>query len=555
MAWATGLPKAEGKAAEARDAEAFDARTLDAKALDAKAIDERDLRLRWSGRWTLTRRILAFNILALALLAGGFFYLDSYRARLLDQRVREVGDQTRLIAAASDAAPKASRPELLRRLGRMTGLRLRVYADGQPSFDSWHDATPTYRLRDPAGQPWQRGAARSLDRGIDFIVGARSPDPFAEPERDRADAWPEVLAAKRNARLQTRVREAPDLTPVISASAPAAPLAGPGRAVLLGMINARDVTRIVRAERLRLGLVLLAVTLVSILLSLFLARTIARPLRRLAIAAHRVRLGRAREVRVPRLPSRRDEIGLLARALNDMTHSLRRRIDATEAFAADVTHELKNPLASLRSAVDGLGAIKDPALQDQLLQVVRDDVSRLDRLIVDIADASRVDAELSRARFEPVDLGPLIQSLVEAWEARDIPRGVRLAFARPRKETTVVSAEPGRLARAIDNLIDNAISFSPDGGLVEVVATRLGGDVVVWVGDEGPGVAHEAREEIFTRFHSFRPAGEPFGRHSGLGLAIARAIVEGHGGAIAVRDRDDARAGACFSISVPAVSR
>ncbi|CAA9485661.1 MAG: Sensor histidine kinase ChvG [uncultured Sphingomonadaceae bacterium] len=530
------------------------ARARDMFVDDAHLQDERDLRLRWSGRWTLSRRILAFNILALALLAGGFFYLDSYRARLIDQRTRQVVDQAQLIAAGADAAPRAGRAAFLRRLGAITKLRLRVYEGGALRFDSWRGAEPTYRLRDPASQPWQRSAARTLDRATNFIVGADSPAPFAEPRVDRAAAWPEARAVASGSAAASRVRQAPDLTPVISAAVPIVPLAGPtrSRAALLATINARDVTRIVRAERLRLGVVLLAVTLASVLLSLFLARTIARPLRRLAIAAHRVRLGRAREVRVPRLPSRRDEIGLLARALHDMTQSLRTRIDATEAFAADVTHELKNPLASLRSAVDTLGAVKDPALQDRLLAVVRDDVRRLDRLIVDIAEASRVDAELSRAKFEPVDLGALIGNLVTAWETRGVERDVRLAFARPRAGTTVISGEAGRLARAIDNLIDNAISFSPDGGLVEVGATRVGADVVVRVDDEGPGVPPAAREEIFARFHSLRPEGEAFGRHSGLGLAIARAIVEGHGGTIVVRERDDRSHGARFLVSIPA---
>lgn len=547
------MPKAET---------ASDARAKDAKAADARAVDERDLRLRWSGRWTIRRRILAINILALALLAGGFFYLDSYRARLIDQRERQVLDQARLIAEASDFAPIAARPALLTRLGRLTGLRLRVYGTGESGrgvravpFDTWRAAPPTYSLRDPEGQPWQRQAARTLDRSISFVADAVPLEPFAEPTTDEIRAWPEVAAVARGAAAEVRVREAPDLTPVISAAVPVRRVeALRGRTVLLATINARDVTRVVRAERLRLGVVLLLVTLASILLSLFLARTIARPLRRLAVAAHRVRLGRAREVRVPRLPSRRDEIGLLARALNDMTQSLRQRIDATEAFAADVTHELKNPLASLRSAVDTLSRVKDPALQDRLLDVVRDDVGRLDRLIVDIAEASRVDAELSRAKFEPVDLGALAGSLVAGWEARGLPRGVRLAFARPRLGTAVIAGEANRLARAIDNLIDNAVSFSPDGGLVEVLATRVGGDIVVRVDDEGPGVPGNVREDIFTRFHSHRPDGEAFGRHSGLGLGIARAIVEAHGGTIAVHDRDDAGRGARFLVSIPGLA-
>jgi two-component system sensor histidine kinase ChvG len=294
--------------------------------------------------------------------------------------------------------------------------------------------------------------------------------------------------------------------------------------------------------------------ILSILLSLFLARTIDRPLRRLALAAHRVRLGRAREVKVPRLPSRSDEIGLLARAVSDMSQSLRLRIDNIDAFAADVTHELKNPLASLRSALDGLDRVDDPKLRQQLLDVARDDVRRLDRLIGDISEAARTDAELARAAFEPVDLGPLIEQLVTSWETRREKGDAAIAFARPRRASAMVLGKPDRLARAIDNIIDNAISFSPPGGLVEVAATRVGDQVLIRIDDEGPGVPGEAREAIFNRFHSVRPEGENFGRHSGLGLAIARAIVEGHDGEIDVQDRDDAPSGARFTICLPAAN-
>jgi two-component system sensor histidine kinase ChvG len=268
-----------------------------------------------------------------------------------------------------------------------------------------------------------------------------------------------------------------------------------------------------------------------------------------------VRLGRAREVKVPRLPSRTDEIGLLARAVSDMSQSLRQRIDNIEAFAADVTHELKNPLASLRSAVDSLESVRDPELQSKLLAVARDDVGRLDRLISDISEAARTDAELARATFESVDLGPLIEQLVSSWENRRERGDARIAFARPRKASAVVMGKPGRLARAINAIIDNAVSFSPAGGLVEIAAARVGDEVRIRIDDEGPGVPSEAREAIFNRFHSVRPEGENFGRHSGLGLAIAQAIVKGHGGEIDVQDRDDAPSGARFTIRLPAAHR
>ena len=316
-------------------------------------------------------------------------------------------------------------------------------------------------------------------------------------------------------------------------------------------VNARDITKTVRIERFRLSMVLLGVSIVSVLLSLFLARTIVRPLRRLARAAVRVRLGRAREVVVPRLPSRRDELGMLARALSDMSLALRARIDATEAFAADVTHEMKNPLASLRSAVEGLSRVKDPALQAQLLAIVRDDVHRLDRLLSDISEASRLDAQLSRAKFEPVDIATMIDGLVAQRDARGIERGIRLRFDRDPDDRTNVLGEGARLERVFENLIDNALSFSPDRGLIAISAVSDRDELVIRVEDEGPGVPEEAREDVFKRFHSVRPDSETFGQHSGLGLAIARTIVDGHQGTIFVESREDRIAGARFVVRLP----
>jgi two-component system sensor histidine kinase ChvG len=287
-----------------------------------------------------------------------------------------------------------------------------------------------------------------------------------------------------------------------------------------------------------------------VLLSLFLARTIVRPLRHLARAAVRVRLGREREVVVPRLPDRRDELGLLARALSDMTQALRARIDATEAFAADVTHEMKNPLASLRSAVEGLTRVTDPALQEQLLAIVRDDVHRLDRLITDISEASRLDAQLSRAQFEPLDVSAMIAGLLAQREARGVERGVRLRFEQM-EGGAVVLGEGARLERVIENLIDNALSFSPDGGLVTIATWCEDDMLLIQVDDEGPGVPKDERATIFHRFHSVRPAAEAFGRHSGLGLAIARTIVEAHQGSITADSRGNRVPGARFVVRLP----
>lgn len=518
--------------------------------IDSTNSEEADLRLSWSGRWTLAHRILALNLITVLLVALSTLYLDVFRNRLSKERVR----QTRIEATATAQAILAAGPEdqeaILATISKTTGTRLRLYGpEGRLIADSWHVTGPTYELKDPSTQKWTKDAARALDRGFNAVVGAKALDQFVEPPIDRLQSWPEAIEAKRGGKSVTAVRNAPDLTPVISAAVPL------GGDILLATDNDRAFTHTVRSQRAVIASAMMFLVGLSVLLSLFLARTIVRPLRRLAIAAHRVRLGRSREVNVPRLPSRTDEIGLLARAVADMSQSLRHRIDNIEAFAADVTHELKNPLASLRSAVDGLDRVDDPELREKLKKIVREDVRRLDRLISDIGEAARTDAELARATFERVDLGPLIEQLVGSWETRRETGDARLAFARPRKNTAVVMGKPDRLARAINAIVDNAVSFSPPGSLVEIAAARVGDEVRIRIDDEGPGVPPEAREAIFNRFHSVRPEGESFGRHSGLGLAIAQAIVNGHDGEIDVQDRDDAPSGARFTIRLPAADR
>ncbi len=517
---------------------------------DSTSNDEAGLALSWSGRWTLTYRILAVNILTLVLLAAGLFYLDAFRNRLSKERLRQTRHEASVTATALASVPQPAREATLARIGRATGSRLRLYGpDGTLLADSWRVSGPTYELRDPTTQKWNKDAARAIDRGFNAIVGAETLADFVEPVDDRLSAWAEAVEARKTGQATTRARNAPDLTPVFSAAAPV------GTEILLVTENDRAFTRTVRSQRRVLGAVMAGAIILSVLLSLFLARTIVRPLRRLAIAAHRVRLGRSREVNVPRLPSRTDEIGLLARAVSDMSQSLRQRIDNIEAFAADVTHELKNPLASLRSAMDGLERLEDPELRRRLVGVARDDVVRLDRLINDISEAARTDAELARAEVAAVGRGPRIEQQGAGGGDRREKGAARIAFARPRKASAVVMGKADRLARAINNILDNAVSFSPPGGLIEIAATHSGDEIRIRIDDEGPGVPSEAREAIFNRFHSIRPEGEGFGRHSGLGLAIARAIVEGHDGEIDVHDRDDAPSGARFTIRLPAADR
>ncbi len=495
------------------------------------------LSLRWSGRISVTRRILAVNIFALLVLAASFFYLDSYRARLLDSWQRESKTQVELIAQALNSAPALlGNPAAMARFAQISSARVRVTdSRGHITSDSWPTGDAAYGYANPDTQAWNMIAARVLDRIIDRIV-------FAPDLHDFSDRVPPPSVSSSG----TEVTYAPDRTPMIAAYARYA------NGYVLTTENAREITSTVREERLRLALIILGVGMFSVLLSLFLARTIVQPLRRLASAAVRVRLGREREVMVPRFTTRSDEIGMLGRAVSDMSAALRARIDATEAFAADVAHELKNPLASLGSAVDSLAVVQQVELRAQLISIIRGDVQRLDRLISDISGLSRLDAQMSRTPFARIDLADLIDRCVGALDARVPDNTTRLACATAVGRPPVIMGDAAQLERVITNLIENARSFAPAGSAIGIGSFRKASDCLLWVEDEGPGVAIEARETIFRRFNSFRPDPHSFGQHSGLGLAIVRTIVEAHHGTVIVTDRADGASGARFVITLPA---
>jgi two-component system sensor histidine kinase ChvG len=516
----------------------------------------------WTRRISLTARILAVNLIALALLAGSLFLLDSFRKQLLEERFKLARSEARIAADALDEMGDIQRRALIAKMGIDQRLRMRLYdAQGQLELDSFALGPPAFTLVDPTGQTLFQRLARALDRGVDALVGAPAVEKLQEPAIDRSDAWPEIRQARNQAGgIAIGYRYAPDRTPVITAAA----TVGNDGETLLTMRNAIDVTQAIRDARQTLAILSGAALLLSIQLSLFLARTIVQPLRVLVRAAVRVRLGRDRAVVVPRLPERGDEIGLLARAISDMTAALRQRIDAVESFAADVAHELKNPLASLRSAIEAMDRVEQPELRRQLQDIAAQDVRRIDRLITEIADASRIDAELSRATFEPLDLADLAERLIGARALRDSAERVLGAVPSPSIRfrrgpgPALVQGDAARLERVLENLLDNAVSFSPPGGEVEVMVASEGAGgganarVSLSVSDDGPGVPEAEREKVFDRFHSVRPDGEAFGSHSGLGLAIARTIALAHDGTLVITERADGREGACLVLALPA---
>ena len=505
--------------------------------------------MRWSRRLSLTSRILFVNVLPLVLLGGGVIYLDVYRKQLLDERFKLALVEAQITAEALAGATNERQQALLIQIGKEQRLRIRLYSPaGDLEADSFMLGPPTFSI--DGAQNAEQDFALTLDRWFDRVVGAPPLPNYTEPATDNAAAWPELVRAREESLTQIVLRDAADGTHVINA---AAPVGLDGESLLITR-NPIDITESVRTARTTVAAGVLVALLISTFLSLFLARTIVRPLRELVQAAVRVRQGRDRQVEVPRLPDRRDEIGMLARATSDMSAALRQRIDAVEHFAADVAHEIKNPLASLRSATESLGKVEDPTLRAQLLEIATHDVRRIDRLVTEISEASRVDAELSRAVFEPVDLVPLVENIIGSREDRQENEGRKILF-RPAQETAPVLGEPTRLERVVENLLDNAVSFSPAHGTIALDLMQRDGWITLSVTDEGPGIPEASREQVFQRFHSVRPESEDFGNHSGLGLAIARAIAEAHDGTLIAEARQDGEPGARMVLGLPAQPR
>jgi two-component system sensor histidine kinase ChvG len=513
----------------------------------------------------LLRRILLVNALPLALLVAALLYLDQYQNGLLQSEVTALREQARIYAGAlgesavretdpdnPQLVPEIARP-LLRRLTDPTpNSQAKLYsADGQVIADS--------RVREGAGgavntQPLPPAADRGQLQGtieaiydkLLSILPHQGETPIVETGPSAAGPeWQPDVKAELKLTTNDSGRETP---PYIRRTSDNRLLVTVAEPVLrnrhtVGIIqltrDAREVDDSLVGIRMSiLGLFVIALVL-TVMLSWYLSLTIARPILRLSQAAHDMREGHGRAGAVPAsLLRRTDEVGELAHALADSSDALWSRMDATERFAADVAHEIKNPLSSIRSAIETLRRIEDPAAQRRLLAIIAEDVTRLDRLISDISDASRVDAELSRAAPHPVDVVAILRLLAEIDEATRPEGGVRLQVDAP-DGTLLVQAVEDRLVQVLRNLIGNANSFSPAGGRVVLGARDAGSMVEVCVDDEGPGMPDARLEHVFDRFYSERPQGERFGQHSGLGLSISRQIVEALKGRISAENRRD----------------
>lgn len=520
----------------------------------------------------LTRRILYVNAVALCLLAAGLLYLDEYRDSLIASETEALRVQGELFAAAlgegavttDAAAVQEFRSDvvsgMVRRLVQTTKTRARLFATNGALIADSQDLLRSGRLVviEDLPPPERESVLELTLRFFYHIIAMLVPDEKQLPVFvDRADVSLDDFAEAERA-LRGEPAEALRQTPagqlVISVGVPVQRYKK-----VLGVLvltkGGAEIEHNLFEVRTTILQVFAGAFGITVLLSIYLASTIARPIKRLSSVAEAVRRQQGGRMEIPDLTARGDEIGDLSGALKDMTEALWLRMDAIESFAADVAHEIKNPLTSLRSAVETAARVKDPEQQKRLMSIIMADVKRLDRLISDISDASRLDAELSRAESEPVDIGRILETLVDVHQSSIEDGGQRMVLHLHSNRLTVSGME-GRIVQVLRNLIGNAISFSPPDGVIQLSARMETGEIVILIEDDGPGIPENKLTGIFDRFYSDRPEGEDFGNHSGLGLSISRQIVEAHGGKIYAENRrneDGSTSGARFVVRLPAI--
>ena len=554
---------------------------------------------------SLTRRIVVLNLVGLIALLVGFLYLSQFRQGLIQARVQSLAIQGEIIAGAiaasasvdtdtiridpdkllqqqagegstdEESSPLAFslNPErvapLLSRLVTPTGNRARVYdQESGLLFDTRSQFGRGDGSRNEAGQRAHK--PNVLERAFGYVqtslagVFRRGDKPTEEAGPANGHNLREVQAALKGAR-GTLVRRNEFGETAVSVAVPIH-RGGSVRGALLISTQGDSIDRVIASERFGLFQVFIVAAVIMVVLSMLLAGTIAGPVRRLAEAAEKVRMGIKTREEIPDFTVRTDEIGHLSGALRDMTQALYRRIDAIESFAADVSHELKNPLTSLRSAVETLPLAKNDDSRGRLMAIIQHDVKRLDRLISDIADASRLDAELARAEARRVDLRKLLTTVVSVANERKRTNDCVIQLdvenaADPDSQFTIIGHD-SRLGQVVNNLLDNARSFSPKEAKVRVALRRVRGEVELVCEDEGPGIPEHAVERIFERFYTDRPE-QGFGQNSGLGLSISRQIVQAHRGTIRAENRpgpadeegEPTIRGARFIVRLPAAPR
>ncbi len=512
----------------------------------------------------IARLIFASNLAGLAILIVGAMVLNEMRAGFVVSKKQDLVAQAQIFTSLLGDDATTPQPALDIDAARQTIVRLnlpervraRIYLpDGTMVGDSFYlservdvDALPP--LKEPGRfSRWSRNLSEWASTVLGPIMPRNSSEALRaqsfEEEFDIAVTGGEAASQRFSDRGQR----------IISVSMPIQRVSA---VVGVLTLEASDIDEIIRAERAALIPFIGVAVLVAFITSALLTLGIARPLRRLSLAADRIRAGSSDRIDIPALSSRKDEIGDLADSLQGMTEALVERIQANEQFAADVAHELKNPLTSIRSAVETADRVKDdPVATERLRAVIAQDVRRLDRLITDISNASRIEAEMTRVPSEQIDIARFVRDVVSTYDAvASEPGMVTVSFSDATMGARLlVRGREGPIGQVIRNLVDNARSFSPAGSNVQVTLdqTNDGPQTIarIKVEDSGPGVPPDKLETIFSRFYTDRPKGTAFGNNSGLGLSIVKQIVSTHRGKVWAENR--AEGGARFCVDLPAI--
>ena len=522
----------------------------------------------------LTLRILVIIVFPTAMFFIGLLHLDQYRDTVLESELDALYRQGNTLARTIGLADAEYSVQAQRRISELTihraqqliasipDARIRIFQPNGAMIIDSADGGGLYPQNikvTPRDDMVQSDITRWLQGMVSSLAAVLSPQDNYPLYRDgrylSVEDFPLVKPALLGEPTRMIMRDRKGKL-ILGVALPIRNLRVVRGALLVtasGEQAERDITEV----QYTFFQVFFGILMITIILGMYLSQSIVGPITTLARRANQVRLNQGQSLTLPDLINRRDEIGILARDLSAMTDELNARMKATASFAADVSHELKNPLTSLRSAVETMARLDDKAQQDKLMQIILDDVGRLNRLISDISAASRLDADLSEAEYQTIDLGDLIRNFVNSRRLTlDGQSKIALQFQTP-KTPVMARVVVDRLVQVLDNLFVNATSFSPDGGVIVLSLQRKGDDAVVTMADDGPGIPENKRDTIFNRFYSERPEGETFGRHSGLGLSISRQIIEALGGKITANNRKRRRGafktGAEMVITLPIV--
>lgn len=469
----------------------------------------------------LTLRIIGVNAVALLILVFGMLYLSQYQSTLIENKLETFKTEAELVAASIS---EDNSLEMMSHLSRITSQRIRLFNAQGTLISDTGGLAQTERHKGLTSVQILKNMASVI---IDVLPKRSALPAYPQPATSNGNDYPDVTDAL-NGEISLSAWHMDEGKVFLSAAAPIQKDGNVRGAVLLTRYGA-DIEEAIGNFWLDILKMFLFTLVITILLSIYLSGVIARPLRKLARAAEDVRSGNADHTDIPDLSYRHDEIGELSLVLRDMTSALWERMDSIESFAADVSHELKNPLTSLRSAIETLAVVKTQADKDKLIGIIMHDLERMDRLISDISNASRIEAELSREEFQRINLHKLLTHLIDIYKRQNKHHaGI---FLECGTDIEVLGVE-SRLMQVFENLLSNAVSFSPEGGTISIRVMPAKQRIAIMIEDEGAGIPQGKLETIFERFYSERPKHEDYGRHSGLGLSIAKQIVEAHNGMI-----------------------